>query len=178
GTHRDCILVQGEAILSLEAAARGLGGPGARALNVVTGPYGAIFGDWLRQTGAEVDDLAVEFDRAVTTDQVRDSLTRAGAVDLVSIVHTEAATGVVNPLREIAAAVKDAGALLVVDAVASIGADPLDIDAWDLDVTVVAAQKALAGPTGAAAVVVGERGWERLRSNPAAPRRSILSLLD
>jgi aspartate aminotransferase-like enzyme len=177
GTQRDCILVQGEAILPLEAAARGLGGPEARALNVITGPYGAIFGGWLRQTGAEVEDLAVDFNRAVSADLVRDALTR-GVFDVVSIVHTEAATGVVNPLREIAAVVREARAVLAVDAVASIGADPLEIDAWDVDLAVVAAQKALAGPTGAAAVVVGERAWEQFRANPAAPRGSILSLLD
>jgi aspartate aminotransferase-like enzyme len=178
GTRRDCFIVQGEAILALEAVARGLGGPDVRALNVVSGPYGAVFGDWLRQTGAEVEDLAVDFDRAVSADLVRDALARAGAVDLVSIVHAEAATGAVNPLREIAAVVREAGAILAVDAVASIGADPLALDEWGVDVAVLAAQKALAGPTGAAAVVVDERVWQRLRVNPAAPRRSILSLLD
>jgi aspartate aminotransferase-like enzyme len=178
GTRQDCILVQGEAILPLEAAARGLGGPGVHALNIVTGPYAALFGDWLRQTGAEVDELAVEFDRAVSAEHVREALSRRSDVELVSIVHAEAATGVVNPLREIAEVVREAGALIVVDAVASVGADPLAIDEWGLDLTVLAAQKALAGPTAASAVVVGERAWERLRTNPAAPRGSILSLLD
>jgi aspartate aminotransferase-like enzyme len=178
GTRRDCFIVQGEAILALEAVARGLGGPQVRALNIVSGPYGAVFGDWLRQTRAEVEDLAVDFDRAVSTELVRDALGRAGAVDVVSVVHAEAATGAVNPLREIAAAVREAGAILAVDAVASIGADPLALDDWGVDVAVLAAQKALAGPTGAAAVVVDERVWERIGANPAAPRRSILSLLD
>jgi aspartate aminotransferase-like enzyme len=177
GTRQDCILVQGEAILPLEAAARGLGGPGVRALNIVTGPYAALFGDWLRQTGADVEELAVEFDRAVSASYVREALS-GSAFELVSIVHSEAATGVVNPLREIAEVVRESGALIVVDAVASVGADPLAIDEWGLDLTVLAAQKALAGPTAASAVVVGERAWERLRTNPAAPRRSILSLLD
>jgi len=129
GTRQDCILVQGEAILALEAAARGLGGPGVHALNIVTGPYAALFGDWLRQTGAEVDELAVEFDRAVSVEHVREALSRSD-VELVSIVHAEAATGVVNPLREIAEVVREAGALIVVDAVASVGADPLAIDEW------------------------------------------------
>jgi aspartate aminotransferase-like enzyme len=178
GTRRDCFIVQGEAILALEAVARGLGGPEVRAINIVSGPYGAVFGDWLRQTRAEVEDLAVDFDRAVRPDLVRDALARAGAVDVVSIVHAEAATGAVNPLQEIAAVVRKAGAILAVDAVASIGADPLALDEWSVDVAVLAAQKALAGPTGAAAVVIDERVWERIRANPAAPRQSILSLLD
>jgi aspartate aminotransferase-like enzyme len=178
GTRQDLIVVQGEAALPLEAAAKSLGGPGVRALNVITGPYGAIFGSWLRDAGAEVEDVAVPFDRAAPVELVTAALDRLGDIDLVSIVHAEAATGSVNPLREIAAAARERGALVVVDAVASIGADPLEIDEWGLDLVVLATQKALDGPTGAAGVVVSERAWERIERNPAAPRRSILSLLD
>jgi aspartate aminotransferase-like enzyme len=104
GTRRDCILVQGEAILSLEAVARGLGGPGLHALNVVTGPYGSVFGDWLRQTGAEVEDLVTDFDRAASEELLHTALA-GGAFDLVSVVHAEAATGVVNPLEALRAPV-------------------------------------------------------------------------
>ena len=82
-----------------------------------------------------------------------------------------------NPLREIAALTRTMGALLVVDAVASVGAEPLEIDAWDLDLVVLSAQKALAGPTGASAVVVSERAWEwspttRPRLAPRSSRSS------
>jgi aspartate aminotransferase-like enzyme len=177
GTQRECLILQGEAILALEAAARGLGRPGSRALNVVTSPYGALFGHWLRQGGAEVEDLTVDLARAVPVEGVADALGR-GSFDVVSLVHAEAASGVVNPLREIAELVRDSGALLAVDAVASVGAEPLDLDAWGLDVVVVSAQKALAGPTGAAAVFLSERAWEWIEHNPEAPRRSVLSLLD
>lgn len=177
-TRQDLVLIQGEAALPLEAAARGLGRPGARALNVVTGPYGIVFGDWLRQAGAEVEDLIFEFDSAATADAVADALARSRGVQIVSIVHAEAATGSVNPLAEIAEVARAAGAIVVVDAVASLGADPLEIDDWGLDLTVLATQKALAGPTGASAVVVSPRAWEWLESNPAAPRSSALSLLD
>jgi aspartate aminotransferase-like enzyme len=84
----------------------------------------------------------------------------------------------VNPLAEIAQVARAAGAIVVVDAVASLGADPLEIDDWGLDLTVLATQKALSGPTGASAAVVSPRAWEWLESNPAAPRNSALSLLD
>jgi aspartate aminotransferase-like enzyme len=83
-----------------------------------------------------------------------------------------------NPLAEIAEIAHHAGALVIVDAVASIGAEPLAIDAWDLDVTVVSAQKALGGPAGVCAVAISERAWETLEHNPAAPTDSLLSLLD
>ena len=176
-TRRDFLLLQGEAILALEAATRGLGGPGFRVLNVVTGPDGSALGAWFRQSGALVEELAVPFDRAVSAEAVATALARGGH-DLVSVVHAEAATGAVNPLAEVAARAHAAGALVFVDAVASLGAEPLDIDGCELDLVVVSAQKALAGPTGVSAVVVGPRAWERLEANPAAPRQSILSLLD
>jgi len=147
-TERDLVLLQGEAILALEAAARSLGRPGARVLNVVTGPYGATIGDWFRQAGADVEDLVVPFDAAVTAEATAAAL-GSGGHELVSVVHAEAATGAVNPLAELASLTHQAGALLVVDAVASVGAEPLEIDAWQLDLVVVSAQKALAGPTGA-----------------------------
>jgi aspartate aminotransferase-like enzyme len=176
-TDREVTLLQGEAILLLEATARGLGGPGVRTLNLVSGPYGEVIGDWLAAGGAEVEQLAVELDSSLDVDAVRAALAHR-PVDVVSVVHAEAATGVVNPLEEIAAAVHEAGAVIVVDAVASIGAEPLRIDAWDLDLVMIGPQKALAGPAGVSALVASERGWAQIARNPSAPRGSILSLLD
>ncbi len=176
-TRHDLVVLQGEAALPLEAAARGLARPGSRALNLVTSPYGAAFGDWLRQGGSTVTDLVLPFDRAVPPEQVTEALRREAA-DVVSLVHAEAASGVANPLHEIAAAARAAGALVVVDAVASVGAEPLRIDEWGLDVVILSAQKALDGPTGVSAVVVSDRAWAHLAANPGAPRHSLLSLLD
>ena len=176
-TRQDVILLQGEAILALEAAARGLGQPGTRALNIVTGPYGKLFGDWLRAGGAEVRDLVTPFDTVATPAAVAGELARL-PVSLVSVVHAEAATGGLNPLAEIASVVRAAGALLVVDAVASVGADPVTPDAWGADVVVIGPQKALAGPAGLSAATVSERAWQAMEHNPFAPRTSYLSLLD
>jgi aspartate aminotransferase-like enzyme len=176
-TDRDVLVLQGEAILLLEATARGLGGPGVRALNLVSGPYGEAIGEWLAVGGATVEHLAVEFDSSLDSDAVAQALGR-GHFDVVSVVHAEAATGVVNPLMEIAAVAHEAGAVVVVDAVASVGAEPLLIDEWDLDLVMVGTQKAMSGPAGICALVAGERGWEQIAHNLNAPRESILSLLD
>jgi aspartate aminotransferase-like enzyme len=176
-TEQDVVLIQGEAIVALEAAALGLGRPGARALNIVTGPYGAIFGDWLRVGGTEVRQITTPFDSVVSPDAVARALADA-PVDVVSVVHAEAATGGLNPLDEIAPIVRASGALLVVDAVASIGADPVTPDAWGADLVLIGPQKALAGPAGVSAAIVSARAWRALEDNPAAPRASYLSLLD
>ena len=177
-TGADVIITQGEALLPLEAAIRGAAHPGVAALNIVTGPYGQTFGNWLRSCGAEVVDLAVPFDSAVTAEQVADALRARPETGFVSLVHAEAATGNTNPVAAIGAVVREHGALLMLDAVASVAAEPLLTDAWGVDLCVIGGQKAMAGPAGVSAVSVSDRAWERIAANPAAPRRSYLSLLD
>jgi len=176
-TTRDVILLQGESIVALEAMARGLGAPTARAVNVITSPYGAALGRWLAAAGASVENIDVGRRRGVRLDEVQAALERGG-VEVVSVVHAEAATGARSPVAAIAEVAHAAGALMLVDAVASIGAEPLEIDTWDLDLTALSAQKALGGPAGVCAVAISDRAWQAIEANQAAPRDSALSLLD
>lgn len=177
-TEQDVVIMQGEALLPLEGCIRGGARPGSTALNVVTGPYGQTFGNWLRDCGAEVVDLAVPFHSAVTAEQVERALSEHPEIDFVSLVHAEAATGNTNPVAGIGEVVRAHGALFMVDAVASVGAEPLLVDAWGVDLCVIGAQKAMGGPAGVSAVSVSARAWERMAANPRAPRQSYLSLLD
>ncbi|MDJ0381308.1 aminotransferase class V-fold PLP-dependent enzyme [Streptomyces sp. G-G2] len=177
-TRQDVVITQGEALLPLEGCIRSGARPGSTALNIVTGPYGTTFGNWLRDCGATVVDLAVPFDTAVSAEQVARALAAHPQTDFVSLVHAEAATGNTNPVAEIGEVVREHGALFMLDAVASVGAEPLLPDAWGVDLCVIGAQKAMGGPAGVSAVSVSERAWDRFARNPAAPRRSYLSLLD
>ncbi|MFE9247374.1 pyridoxal-phosphate-dependent aminotransferase family protein [Streptomyces sp. NPDC007088] len=178
GDPYELVIMQGEALLPLEGCIRGVAGPGTVALNIITGPYGQTFGDWLRDCGATVYDLAVPFDTAVTAEQVRAALAEQPDIDFVSLVHAEAATGNTNPVAAIGAAVREHGALLMLDAVASVGAEPLRPAEWGVDLCVIGAQKALGGPAGVSVAALSARAWERLGRNPRAPRHSYLSLLD
>ncbi|MET9496861.1 aminotransferase class V-fold PLP-dependent enzyme [Streptomyces sp. NPDC006552] len=175
---QDVVIMQGEALLPLEGAIRATAGPGTVALNVITGPYGQTFGDWLRDCGATVHDLAVPFHTAVTAEQVRAAFAEHPEIDFVSLVHAEAATGNTNPVAAIGEVVREHGALFYLDAVASIAAEPVLPDAWGVDLCVIGAQKAMGGPAGVSAVSVSARAWERMAANAQAPRHSYLSLLD
>lgn len=177
-TEQDVVITQGEALLPLEGCIRSGARAGSTALNVVTGPYGQTFGNWLRDCGATVVDLEVPFHTAVTAAQVEQALAAHPEIDFVSLVHAEAATGNTNPVAEIGEVVRAHGALFYLDAVASIGAEPVLPDAWGVDMCIIGAQKAMGGPAGVSAVSVSARAWERFAANPAAPRRSYLSLLD
>lgn len=176
GTRNDVLLVQGEAIIALEAAATSLARPGLRALNIVTSPYGAWFGQWLRRGGAEVRDLAAAAGKPIAVAALEAALAQGG-VDVVALVHAESASGILNPLAEIARVARAAGALLVVDAVASFGGHGLDVDALGIDIAVVGPQKSLGGASGVSAVSVSPRAWRHIET-PGGPALSTLSLLD
>lgn len=175
GTRSDVVFVQAEAILALEAAATSLGRPHLVALNIVTSPYGGYFGQWLARAGADVVTVTAEPGRPITTEAVAAALAAHPEVGLVALVHAETSSGILNPLAEIAALAKARGALLAVDAVASVGGHPLDVDALGIDVCVMGAQKALAGPAGLSMVSISPRAWAAM---PPQPAPSSLSLPD
>jgi aspartate aminotransferase-like enzyme len=177
GTGHDVVLVQGEAIVALEAAATELAAPGLRALNIVTSPYGRLFGDWLARGGAEVTTVTAEAGRPVRDVLVPDRF------DLVAVVHGEAASGILNPIDAIAAAARNAGALLVVDAVATPGGHGVSADAWNAGIVVAGPQKGLDGPASLSAASVSPQAWEALAAAERARGRrpetpTTLSLLD
>lgn len=174
-TRNDVLLIQGEAAVALEAVAHSLGRKGIRALNLVSSLYGRWFGGWLRHAGADVVDLAAEEGKPLQADAVRQALA-GGGFDLVFVVHAESAYGILNPLAEIVAAAKAAGALVVVDAVASIGGHPIDVDRLGIDVAVIGPQKSLSGQAGVSVISVSPAAWARVAPAGAAP--SILSLAD
>jgi aspartate aminotransferase-like enzyme len=176
-TRQDVLLVQGEAIVALEAAATSLASPALHALNIVTSPYGRMFGHWLRRGGATVRDLVAEAGMPVEEDAVGAALAAYPEARLVSLVHAESATGILNPLPAISRLAKARGALLVVDAVASLGGHPVDVDAFEIDVCAMGPQKSLGGPAGISALSVSPAAWRAIE-RPGAPAVSILSLAD
>lgn len=176
GTHNDVLIVQGEAILALEAAATSVARPGLKALNIVTSPYGAWFGLWLERGGASVTNLSATGGKPIAIEAVRQEF-ETQHFDLVAVVHAESASGILNPLPEIAALAKEHGALVVVDAVASIGGHRVDVDALGIDIAVVGPQKALAGSAGLSMLSVSPAAWAQIEKD-GATEISSLSLLD
>lgn len=176
-TKNDVLPIQSEAIVALEAVAASIASPGVAALNVVTSPYGALFGEWLRRGGAAVTDLAAEPAKPISLAAFQAAFDAAPGINLVSLVHAESASGILNPLPEIARLAKARGAAIVLDAVASFGGHELDVDALGIDVAVIGPQKALGGSSGLSAVSISKMAW-RLIDRPDAPINSMLSLID
>ncbi len=177
GTAGRPLVVAGEAILGIEAAARCLAAPGRRVLNLATGPYGRDFGVWLRDGGADVREIAKPWNEAAEPREVEEAI-RTFRPEILSYVYAEAVTGGVNPLREIQTAAVRHGVLTFVDAVSSVGADPFRMDEWGVDMAAVGLQKALRGSNGISFLGLSARALDCLRENGAAPRRSLLSLAE
>lgn len=177
-TANDVVLMQGEAVLGLEAAARGLVRPGAQVLNLVSGIFGKGMGYWLRDFGADVHEIEVAYNDAVDPAEVESFLADHPEIEVVAVVHSETPSGTYNPVDAIGKIAHAHGALTLVDCVSSVGGMPFKADEWELDICVLGPQKCLGGPPGMSLISVSEDAWKRIGENPAAPRSSFLSLLD
>ena len=159
GTSGDVVLLTGSGSGSLEAAIVNTLSPGDRVLSVNIGAFGDRFAKIASVFGADVDSLAFEWGTSATPDAVRERLGSGEPYRAVLITHNETSTGVANPMRELAAAVREAPGdpLLLVDGISGLGAMPFEMDAWGVDLVVSASQKAFMASPGIAIAALGER---------------------
>src|SRR5439155_8216232 len=100
-SRSDVVLLQGEAVLGLEAAARALVQPGMHCLNLVSGIFGKGLGQKLEAAGAVLHELEVPYDEAIDPADVEQALRANPEVKLVAVVHCETPSGTLNPVEEI-----------------------------------------------------------------------------
>ena len=177
-SSHEIILMQGEAILGLEGAARSLVRAGTSCLNLVSGVFGKGFGYWLSAIGADLHEIEVPYDEAVSAAAVDAYLTEHPEISVVSVVHSETPSGTLNPVWDIGPIARKHGAVTIVDVVSSWAGIELKPQEWQLDLLVAGPQKCLGGPPGMSLLAVSEQAWAAIEANPDAPRDSFLSLLD
>ncbi len=145
------LAISGTGTSGMETIVANLVGEGTRVLAVVTGSFGERLVEMCRRYGASVTRLDVEWGRAVDPADVRKALAASGA-DIVTCVHAETSTGVLNPIQDVARVAHDHGALVIVDAVTSLGGHPLDVAGWGLDAVYSCSQKCVGAPSGMAPI--------------------------
>jgi pyridoxamine--pyruvate transaminase len=177
-TSHEIILMQGEAVLGLEAAARSLCTRGTPVLNLVSGVFGKGFGSWLSAIGAELHELEVPYDDAIDADAVAAYLDAHPSIRVVSVVHSETPSGTLNPVERLGPICRARGVVTIVDVVSSYGGIELRSQDWQLDLLVAGPQKCLGGPPGMSLMAVSPEAWAAIEANPDAPRGSFLSMLD
>jgi aspartate aminotransferase-like enzyme len=159
-TENDVLLFTASGSGGFESAVVNLFSPGDRVLAVAAGEFGERWARLATAFGVDVQELRYSWGETPQPDDVRARLEETGA-DTVFLVHSETSTGVVADVAALAQAARDVGALVVVDAVSSLGAVPLETDAWGLDVVVAGSQKALMTPPGLSVVTVSDAAWSR-----------------
>ncbi len=143
-----------------EVAVVNLFSPGDPVLSTVCGDFGERFTRVATTFGLDVRDLVVPWGQAITPERLHAALERHPDVKGVFLTHNETSTGVTNPLPELAAIVREHGALLVVDSVSGVGGLPLEMDAWGIDFVLSGSQKAWMCPPGLLICAVGPRAWD------------------
>ncbi|MFT4028352.1 MAG: alanine--glyoxylate aminotransferase family protein [Protaetiibacter sp.] len=177
-TENDVILMQGEAILALEAGLRSLVTPGMHVLNLVQGIFGKGTGYWIASLGAVLHEIEVGYDDAVDPAVVAEYLDAHPEIELLCLVASETPSGTVSDLATIAPLCRDRGILSYIDSVSGVLGMETLVDEWGIDFLVTGPQKCLGGVPGLSIASVSQKAWERIYANPGAPRDSYLSLID
>jgi alanine-glyoxylate transaminase / serine-glyoxylate transaminase / serine-pyruvate transaminase len=153
--------VSGTGTSGMEAAVANVTAPGARAVVVVNGYFAERLAGMLERYGASVRRVEADWGRACDPAAVQRALDDDGGADIVAVVHAETSTGVRNPVEAIAPLAAAHGALTIVDAVTSLGAMPVHVGAWGVDVCYSCTQKGLGAPSGLAPIVFSPRALAR-----------------
>lgn len=174
--NRRAFPVSGSSRAGLEAALASLIEPGDRVVVGNFGRFGDLFCEIARRYGAEVASVDVPWGEIVEPTEVVRRL-RERPAKVVAIVHADTSSGIAQPLAEIGAACRDHDALLVVDAVLSLGGCRVETDAWNVDVAVSGLQKCLGGPSGMAPLTFNARAEAAMQARRSAPATNYLDLL-
>lgn len=178
GTSEPPLILQGEPVLGLEAAAASLIAKGDRVLNLASGVYGKGFGYWAARYTDVLDEIEVPYDRAIDPEAVRAHLTAHPDTAIVCVCHHDTPSGTINDINAIGAIVAEAGALLIVDAVSSWGGMDTSPDDCRAGIYVSGPNKCLGCPPGLTLAAVSDAAWAKIDANPDAPFASMLGMKD
>jgi aspartate aminotransferase-like enzyme len=148
-----------------EAAVRNLSR--GKVLSLCNGSFGERWHQVALSNGAQADRLETDWGKPFSVEKIAEAAGRK-PYDLLTVVHNETSTGMENPVKEIAEAVRSESpdTLIGVDAVSSLGGAILETDSWGLDLVLASSQKCLALPPGLGLCAVSDRAMERAKMVP------------
>jgi aspartate aminotransferase-like enzyme len=154
----DVLLMTSSGTGGLESAVQNVFSPGDQVLVPLAGFFADRFRKLAESQGLVVHTIQEEWGTKVDPAKVADALAQH-PVKAVLLTHSETSTGVIQPVERLARVANDAGAMVVVDVVSSLGAVPFAFDEWGIDVAVGGSQKALSASPGIAFVAISPRAW-------------------
>jgi len=167
--NRMTIPISGTGSAGMEAAAVNVIEPGDRVVIAIAGVFGVRLAEQARRNGAEVVTVETEWGTPIEADAVTAAL-QDGPTKAVAVVHAETSTGVLQPLEGIIEAAHGSDALVIVDAVTSIGGHPVNVDERGIDICYAGTQKCLSCPPGLAPFTMNDRALEVITSRQVPVR--------
>jgi serine---pyruvate transaminase len=167
-TKGDVLVFTSSGTGGLESAVANLFSPGDRVVVPVAGYFGDRFARIAEAFHLDVRRVEYEWGRAAVAQDVAAAIAEAPTKGVLA-QHSETSTGVIHDVEAVGRVTKDAGALLVVDVISSVGAVPYEGDRWGVDVAVGGSQKALGATPGLSFVSVSDAAWAAARES-TSPR--------
>ncbi|WP_058951361.1 pyridoxal-phosphate-dependent aminotransferase family protein [Oceanobacillus picturae] len=166
GTKEDVLILTGSGTAALEMAVVNSVEPGDEVLVLVSGSFGDRFTKICQAYGIHVHRLDTKWGEAINPKDVKTYIQAHPNLKGVFATYCETSTGVLNPVKELAAVVRNhSDALIIVDGVSCVGAVPVEMDNWGIDILVTGSQKAFMLPAGLAFIAASERAWNRIEEN-------------
>ena len=163
-TNRVTVPVSATGSAGMEAALVNVIEPGDEVVVCIHGVFGERMFDIVGRAGGQPIAVRAEWGTAIDPEQIRNALASCAKPKAVVIVHAETSTGVRQDLEGLSEMARAHGALLIVDAVTSLGGHPVDVDRNGIDVCYSGTQKCLGAPPGLAPVTFSERALEVIRN--------------
>ena len=161
-TEGDVFLLVGSGSAGLDAALGSTIFPDGKVLIPQNGFFGERLAEIALTYTPNVKKLRFPIGQPIELEPVETALQKE-LFEVVAAVHCETSTGVLNPIRELSKLCQHYGALFIVDAISSLAIEPLEMDAWGIDICVSASQKGLESPPGLGVVAVSKTGWKRIK---------------
>ncbi|MBI2996141.1 MAG: alanine--glyoxylate aminotransferase family protein [Candidatus Melainabacteria bacterium] len=152
---------------AMEAAIANVISPGTKVLSLVIGIFGKRFSQIAQAFGASVEMMTVEPGKVINSKLLEEKLIqdKNKEIKVITVTHSETSTGAANDLETISKIVKNHGALLIVDAVTSLGCMNVEIDNWGLDIVISGSQKGFMIPPGLSFIYVSPKAWEYYKNS-------------
>jgi alanine-glyoxylate transaminase/serine-glyoxylate transaminase/serine-pyruvate transaminase len=175
-TQNDMFIVPGPASALMDMAIGSLVRTGEKIIAGMNGFFGDRLSDIAQGYGITVVPFTAPLGEPLDPQLLRRLLKENPDVNVVALVHHETGTTVLNPLRELAAVVREAGKVLVVDTVSSLAGVEIRVDDWGIDVCVTSPNKCLEAVPGIGFISISPRAWELVDKRPALGHGWYLNL--
>lgn len=170
-------ILGGEGILGLEAACASLTEPSDRVLVLDNGVFGHGFADFVTMYGGQPVFFESDYKKAISADELRAFLEKDSDFKYATVVHCDTPSGMLNPIDEICPVLAEYGILTVVDSVAGMFGEPVDVDGSQIDILCGGSQKCMSAPPGLTMVWVSDKAMEAILARKTPIRSFYANLL-